>query len=249
MNSPDAPEGLVHKNKLLMIGKLAATLSHEIRSPLSVLKLNLHYLDMYYGGLDSEAKESLSACIESVDRIHFMIENILEFSKKPTTEIEATSLNQLAEKAVFFLNKLAQSKQITIKEEYEHSIPELAIVKNKFLQVLINIITNAIEASPAGSEIIIKSYTKFIGEKNCVIIEIEDFGEGMSKHEKEKIFEDFYTTKKEGTGLGLSVCKSILKDFGANITFQSEKQKGTKFFITIPISIDGPNDDSENTNN
>lgn len=239
MESPERPEGLVHKNKLLLIGKLAATLSHEIRSPLSVLKLNLHYLNMYYSGLDNEAKESLAACIESADRIHAMIESILEFSKKPTVEIETSSINQLSEKAVFFLQKYALSKQIIIQEQYDHSLPELSLVKNKMLQVLINVLTNAIDASPNSSEIYLRTYSQCINKGKQVVVEFQDFGSGIDDSIKEKVFEDFYTTKKEGTGLGLSVCKSILNDFGADISFISEKNKGTRFFITIPFSIDG----------
>jgi signal transduction histidine kinase len=168
-----------------------------------------------------------------------MIESILEFSKKPTVEIETTSINHLAEKAVFFLQKYALSKQITIKEQYDHSLPELCLVKNKMLQVLINVLTNAIDSSPQSSEIYLRTYSQSVNSRKQAVIEFEDFGSGIDDSIREKVFEDFYTTKKEGTGLGLSVCKSILNDFGADISFVSEKNKGTKFFITIPFSIDG----------
>jgi len=226
----------IHKNRLLIVGKLAATLSHEIRSPLSVLKLNLHYLNTYETDFSDEVKESLEACIESTNRIQYLIESILEFSKKSLDNNQECSVNQLIKKALGLVNKIAANKHIIVNDDCSKDIPIVVLECNKLLQVIINLLTNAIEASNEKSTVIISSSIFNENSKDYIKIEVQDFGVGMTECQKKQIFQDFFTSKKEGTGLGLSVCKSIMNEFNGDITFESKLGEGTKFIVFFPIN-------------
>ena len=226
----------IHKNRLLIVGKLAATLSHEIRSPLSVLKLNLHYLNTYETDFSDEVKESLEACIESTNRIQYLIESILEFSKKSLDNNQECSVNQLIKKALGLVNKIAANKHIIVNDDCSKDIPIVVLECNKLLQVIINLLANAIEASNEKSTVIISSSIFNENSKDYIKIEVQDFGVGMTECQKKQIFQDFFTSKKEGTGLGLSVCKSIMNEFNGDITFESKLGEGTKFIVFFPIN-------------
>ncbi len=224
--------GEIQKNKLEILGKLSASLSHEIRNPLSAIKLNLKLLQMSSNGsINEEEKEYLSICNEAADRIENLIENILEFARTSSKDNITNSLNEIAMIAIKILQPLASRKSIQIKCELCSKLEPYELNKNKILQVIINLITNAIEASDRNSEIIVKTYNKKINNKKYIVLEVEDHGEGIPEDNKDKIFQEFYTSKKSGTGVGLNVCKNILEEYNAEIKFKSYPNLGTSFFI------------------
>lgn len=227
----------IQENKLLLLGRLAATLSHEIRNPLSALKLNLNYLQMLTEDKNSEMAESVNSSLEVVDRIQTLIESILEFSRRSTLDIEISSLNHLVNKAVNLLSGTAEKHSIKLIKKLDPKLPEIPLNNNKIIQVIINLVTNAIESSEKGEQIVIKTYFEYTENFKFVILEVEDFGTGISEEDQKLIFKDFFTKKKTGTGLGLSVCKTILDEFNAELYFKSTVGEGTKFFVKFPISI------------
>lgn len=216
------------------MGKLSATLAHEIRNPLSALKLNLNYLKMSEEEFDPEVNECLNSCVEAVERIQDLIENTLEFSRSPYKDEKETSLNEISMQAVDILSGTAKKKNLNIVSELDDKLPMLLVNRNKILQVFINLITNAIDASERNTNITLRSYQN---SKKDVIFEVEDKGVGIKEDVKDKIFSDFYTNKKQGTGLGLSVCKKLLEEYESEITFKSEENKGTCFKILFPQKI------------
>jgi signal transduction histidine kinase len=224
----------IQSNKLELLGKLAATLSHEIRNPLSVLKLNLHFLKIYSENVDKESYDIILACEVALERITKLMENILEFSRRPMDELEVTSINEIVEQAMVILNPVATKNSISFVKQLNESVMPLNVNKNKILQVILNLLTNAIEASNNGGSIIVKT-TK--SEKNgsaIIRLMIEDFGVGIKDTEKGNVFKEFYTNKKTGTGIGLSVCKKLLEEHNADIYFDSQYGKGTRFFVDFP---------------
>ena len=216
------------------MGKLSATLAHEIRNPLSALKLNLNYLKMSEEEFDPEVIECLNSCVEAADRIQDLIENTLEFSRTPTRDEKEININEVSVQAVDILTGTAKKKNIDIISELDEKLPFVILNRNKVLQVFINLITNAIDASERNSFIKLRSYQN---NKKDVVFEVEDKGVGISEEAKEKIFTDFYTNKRHGTGLGLSVCKKLLEDYGCEISFESEENKGTCFKVLFPHKI------------
>jgi signal transduction histidine kinase len=222
----------IFSNKLSILGKLAASLIHEIRSPLSVIKMNLEYIIMNDNNLSSETIESLNTCIESVNRMNFIVSNFSSFAKKVPKEENLVSINELTQLAIKIAQIEARMHNLQIEAELQDDIPNLRISRDKLLQVFLNLIYNAIESKNKENYINIKTYKR---DEHNIVWQIEDTGIGIEEKNKEKIFFDFYTNKENGTGLGLSVCKSILDEYGAKLEFESQYNVGTKFFITFPI--------------
>ena len=215
-----------------MLGKLAGGLAHDIRNPLSALKLNLNYLKSSKDNLDSESCECIDSCLEAVDRIQTIIENTLEFSKKPIREESLISLNDLARQAIDIVAGEARRKNIIFQSSLQANLPSISFNKNKLMQVMLNIMTNAVDASYKNEKVFVKTFSNNNGN---IVFEVEDFGIGIKEEDKSKIFNDFYTNKKGGTGLGLTVCKMLLEGTGAKIEFDSLEGKNTKFAVLLPL--------------
>lgn len=222
-----------HDNKLQLLGKLTASLSHEIKNPLSVLKLNLDYLKMSEDQYDEETNECIDASIEAVDLINELIQNTLEFSRKSKDDFELHQVNRIIYKSISITKGSAAKRSINFILNLDPNLPELEINETKILQVFVNLITNAVEASENNAQIIINSKLNDSGIK----IEVIDEGCGITSEDEEKIFTEFYTNKKDGTGLGLNVCKNILAEHDAEIFAKNNKSKGANFIVKFPIHI------------
>ncbi len=218
-------------NKLQILGKLSASLIHEIRNPLSVIKLNLDYLSMIDEKLSDEVAESISACSEATQRLLFLVENFSDFSKKHNLDTEICSINEVTKLAVNIMQVNATRINMYIDTELQSDLPSVYFQKDKLLQVFLNLISNAIEAENKKDTIFVRTYLDETKKGDKIFWEVEDNGKGIKDTQREKIFQDFYTSKKRGTGLGLSVCRNLLKEFNAEINFKSRPGLGTKFFI------------------
>lgn len=217
----------VHDNKLQILGKLAASLTHEIKNPLSVLKLNLDYLKMSKEKYDEETNECIDASLEAADIINQLIHNTLEFSRKTKDDFEEISLNEIIKKAINITKGLASKRNVSFDLNLNDSIQEITANETNILQVFINIISNGIEASVNNSKIIINTYQ----QNGNICAEVIDEGVGICEDDHEKVFEEFYTNKEGGTGLGLSVCKTILQEHEAQYSLTNNETNGTRFNI------------------
>ena len=218
-------------NKLQILGKLSASLIHEIRNPLSVIKLNLDYLSMLDETMSDEVHESILACTEATQRLLFLVENFSDFSKKHNLDTEICSINDMTKLAVNIMQVNATRINMYIETELQPDLPSIYFQKDKLLQVFLNLISNAIEAENKRDTIFVHTYLDETKDGDKIFWEVEDNGKGIKDAQRSKIFQDFYTSKKQGTGLGLGVCKKLLKEFNAEIDFKSKPGLGTKFFI------------------
>jgi len=166
----------------------------------------------------------------------FLIQNFSDFSKKHSLETELCSINDVTQIAVNIMQSNACRINMYIETELQPNLPSIYFPKDKLLQVFLNLITNAIEAENCKNTIFVRSYLDDRDDKRIIYWEVEDNGVGIKDEHKEKIFEDFYTSKKQGTGLGLSVCKKLLNEFNAEIEFKSTYGQGSKFFIKFNLS-------------
>ncbi|PID62494.1 MAG: hypothetical protein CR986_01635 [Ignavibacteriae bacterium] len=223
----------VHENKLQILGKLAATLTHEIKNPLSVLKLNLDYLKLGKDNYDAETNECIESSIEAADLINQLVYNTLEFSKKNEDSFSYCDLNSIVKKSLKIMKGHVKTKAISLQLELSDDLTHITGNEINLVQVFINIISNSIEASNKGSKIIIRTYSNL----NNVCAEVIDEGKGINKNEIEKIFDEFYTKKNKGTGLGLSICKTILNKHNAKFSITNNKVKGTKVKIEFSNNI------------
>jgi signal transduction histidine kinase len=226
-------EDYIQNNKLTLLGKLTAGLLHEIRNPLTVIKLNLDYLNMFEKELSSELRESVASSLEAFERINFIISDVLDFTRKSGDRQKSVSINTIAERAIDIISFTASKRNINVIKEFDPNIPEININENKLLQVMLNLINNSIEASKDKSDIYVRTSYAETPENKKIVWEVEDFGCGIKDEDKEKILSGFYTSKVKGSGVGLTVCKRLLEEMGGQLGFESEYGKGSRFFITF----------------
>jgi signal transduction histidine kinase len=234
----------VQDDKLKLLGKLSASLLHDLRNPLSVVKLNLDYLKMIETELPKEAVESVDVCLDALARIQYLIDDILTFTRKNFNGKKVCNINDITQSAYDIMRSNAERKNIKLNLDLDSSLPGTYFDKSKLLQVFINLITNAIESCDSNGEIFIRTFRE---DKEYLLWEIKDNGAGISEEDKGKIFQDFYTSKEKGTGLGLSVCKMLLEECQANLDFESSLGVGTKFFIKFNPELKQENVEIQNT--
>ncbi len=242
--------GDIQNNKLHLIGKLTASLIHEIRNPLSVIKLNLDLIKME-DDLPKEVLESVNDSLSATNRIEYMVDSLLSFARVVSHGKEHLSLNSITKNSIELLVVKASKYGVKITTDFSDVLPHVYADKNKLLQVFLNLVTNAIESCDEnnGGEITIKTYSVGNNGDKTVYWTVTDNGIGIAKDEQEKIFDDFYTSKENGTGLGLSVCKMLANEQEAELDFESEFGVGTTFKITFNENRMKKLYEAENSNN
>ncbi len=226
----------IQNNKLQLLGKLAASLVHEIRNPLSAIRLNVEYISIDKETLTTDQIECLDSSKEAIERIQNIIENVLELSRRGAADYETHSLNDVVLSGIKIMNPFAETKSIFLKLELAHDLPHFQFNRNRVLQIIVNLITNAIEASQKGDNIKIITHLEKNGAEHKAVLSVQDVGHGIDESHQHKIFSDFFTNKSSGTGIGLSVCKSIMEEHGGEISFTSEPGTGSVFFVKFPCS-------------
>lgn len=229
-NAKKLQEQLAQQEKLASIGLLAGGIAHEINNPLGGI---LIFSQMLMRELPKEGSHYQDAVeIENAaQRCKEIVSQLLEFARSNSqSNLEPTSLDEAIEVAIKFAKMGIKDEKINI--HYNNTLEKkdnIRADKNKLIQVILNIIQNAIHACKNNGDIHIN--TKLQGKK--ILVSIEDTGSGIKKSDLNKIFDPFFTTKEpgEGTGLGLSICYRILNEMGADIRVDSKNRKGTTFTI------------------
>lgn len=232
-------------NELKRIDKLkdefVSMVSHELRTPLTSIKAYAETLmDMAEeGGIEHNF---LSIINEESERLNRLINDILDLSKIEAGKMEfiyeRNDINEVVEKAVKNMKSYAETKRIKIEQVLDYNADKILFDKDRILQVLLNLINNAIKFTNEGDTLFIR--TQEYDEK-YVSIEIEDHGLGVSKENLESIFEKFkqaqniLTRNVGGTGLGLPICKKIVEEHYGKIWVESEKNQKTVFKVLLPI--------------
>jgi len=218
------------KDKLAAVGTLAAGVAHEIRNPLSSIKGYATYFGSLFDS-DSDNQKAASIMAEEVDRVNRVISELLEFARPMQLEIKETSISELVDKALRLIKYEAKTAKVKIISSIEPAIPDIAVDKDRFTQVLLNIFINGIQAMESGGSLNIRALTR----GNRLHFEISDTGGGISAADQANIFNPYFTTKKKGTGLGLAIAFKIIENHGGDITIESAEGKGTTFVISLPM--------------
>lgn len=233
-------ENIIQKTKILKelqraekmnaIGQLAASVAHEIRNPMTVVK---GFLQIFKSKKELSAEEQMfvKLMIEEMNRAETIINDYLSLAKPDMENTEKVDAVVLAHKAMDLMNSYAMmSKNIELETVIED---EITVIGNRseLIQVLINILKNGIEAMKDGGTLSLKVYKK---EGNGVF-EIRDNGIGMTEEELARLGTAFYSLKEKGTGMGLMVCYQIIERMKGKIEVVSEKWQGTTFTITVPL--------------
>jgi C4-dicarboxylate-specific signal transduction histidine kinase len=233
-------EEVVRKNKLMELGTVAAGIAHEIRNPLASIKTFAQLLPTK--GDDPEFKNEFSKLVtKDVDRISKVVESMLAFARPAGVKVADYWAAELVDEAVLLVEPRFKSKEIHFKKEAAKDL-RLRVDKQQMLQVLVNLLNNAVDALGPGGTVSISASARAVNNfgvgsqrQEFVVIEVADTGVGMTAAMRQRVFEPFFTTKKHGTGLGLSISQKIVHDHGGVITVSSVEGKGTTFHIHLPL--------------
>ncbi len=222
-------EVLKNQEKLAAIGKLAAGIAHEIRNPLASISGSVQLLSTQAG--TDEDKKLFNIVIRETDRLNLLISEFLDYAKplpKPTDRVSLTSLMGEVLELISYNKKLRTD--IKLERLWEGEVFILGY-KDKLKQAFLNIIINAYQAMDKAENPSLK--VSIERDKGLAILRIRDSGCGMKEETRRRIFEPFYTTKSQGTGLGLAVTHKVFEGHGGSIMVESEEGKGTEFVIKI----------------
>lgn len=216
--------------KLIAMGELASGVAHEVRNPLNSINMIAQRLEKEYSDkINSEDFSTLSNVLKTESaRVNNIIEQFLKFARPPKLNFNVVSVKDFLEdiKQITDISVSEKGLSLTVKIENEKN---LEIDTEQMKQVFINLIQNAVDATPAGGNINITFKTK----NGKSIFEVEDTGTGIPDEILNKIFNIYFTTKSRGIGLGLSIVQQIVSQHNGNIYVESRKEKGTKFILEI----------------
>jgi signal transduction histidine kinase len=225
---------LIQADKLSSMGRVAAGLAHEIKNPLAAVKGMIQTLDA-----DSQDEEFMndfrSVVPKEIERLNNLADNLTKLGKSTDLKFQPVKVNDVIEKALKLFGKQCQNQGIRVVSELAPA-SEITGDPEQLAQVFINLILNALQAMPNGGTLEIKSQKSKVKNNESIIIEITDTGHGIPQSDLKNIFEPFFSTKKEGSGLGLAVIYKIIKDHGGEIEVESEVNKGTRFRVALPSS-------------
>lgn len=212
-----------------MVGQLAASLSHEIRNPLAVVRGHLQFL----GATEEQAalRGQYEMMIEQLDRVNIMLQDFLDLAKERLKQSAPDSLSTIIARIRPMLESEAYLAGVTLTIELEET-PEFLLCADDIQQLLLNLYRNALEATPAGGEVSIKVG---LSSQQQHYLKISDTGCGMTPEMLAKVGTPFMTTKPHGTGLGLLQCVNIAKSYDADFSIQSQPQQGTCVTVCFPV--------------
>ena len=228
-------EVLLQTEKMVSVGRLASGVAHEINNPLGGIAICFN--NLMKPGMDEETrKEHVELINDCLQRIKKIVGHLLDFSKSTVTEKSLTNLNDLLERQLLLIKYSAEGKAITIVRDFGGNLPDISVDRAKLGQVFLNMFLNAINAMQAmdnGGLLTIRTRQT----DGFYEVQIRDTGTGIPSEIMSEIFDPFFTTKAVGigTGLGLSVSKSIIEQHGGVIEVESEVGVGTAFRVRLPV--------------
>jgi len=229
---------LIQSEKLSAMGRMASQLAHELNNPIYGI-MNCVELAKEAVPETHSKRKFLELAANECRRTSGLLLKMLKFFKPDQDEKRPTQINKLLEETLLFYDRQFKNLNIRVTFEPAHDLPPIVAVAGQLKQVFINMIINANTAMPTGGELRIVS--QFDPQREEVAVSIQDTGVGIPGKNLDKIFEAFFTTKKDvkGVGLGLSICYELIRNHGGRIDVQSEIAQGTTFTIYFPLNQTG----------
>lgn len=231
---------LVTSEKMASLGKLAATVAHEVNNPLfgmlTYARLGLKEIDRE--GVAEARRANLGEYLKVIEReskrCGEIMKNLLAFARQTAPQRAMHNINTLVERATALIRHQLEMQEIAFRADLDPALPEISCDAGKIQQVLLVLLVNATEATPNGGSLAVSTRYDAGGER--VLIRVRDTGSGIPQEVQEQIFEPFFTTKENQhrTGLGLAIAKGILEQHGGAIRFESTPGEGTEFTVSLP---------------
>jgi two-component system sensor histidine kinase HydH len=221
---------LVQAERLAAIGKAVSEVAHDMKTPLTIIGGFATLVSKKLSSEDPNQKR-LGLVMQETERLDSMVKQMLDFGHPLELQTTKTSLNELLIETTEIAEPLSKNSAVDLRVDLEPSLPRLPLDGPRIKQVLLNLITNAVEASPAGECVLIRT----VLESHAVALEVVDHGLGITEEHRHRVFDPFFSTKKGGTGLGLGIVKKIVEAHGGDVSFQSNPEKGATFRVHFPF--------------
>ncbi|MBN1898351.1 MAG: HAMP domain-containing protein [Spirochaetes bacterium] len=230
-------QALFHAQRIAAWRDIARKIAHEIKNPLTPIKLSAERLLKKADSKDFKKilNKSVKTISKEVDTLKTLVTEFSEFARMPHLKLSVENLNHIIIETLFMFEAVPH---IEITTDLEKELPLLSLDKQKIKEVIVNIINNSITALEKQKEahVNIKTWTKSNVFGRFIYLEVSDNGPGMDKQVMEKVFDPYFTTRKEGTGLGLSIVEKIVTEHHGKVRCESEPGKGTKIIIELNAS-------------
>jgi signal transduction histidine kinase len=226
---------LVVAERMATVGKLSLKVAHEVRNPIAAIELNAELvgdLVRERGGADMEEAATLVTAIrEQVNALDTITEEYLAFARFPRPQYDEDSVNEMVAALVEFVRPVAARQGSTVEATTDQTVPPMAIDRTLLRQSILNLVKNGLEALGRGGKLTVS--TRRVDDH--VEIAIQDTGPGIASDVGKRLFEQFFTTKPQGTGLGLYISRQIIEQHGGTLRWESAPGAGTTFTATLPI--------------
>ena len=224
-------EQLRKTERIAELGTLASGMAHEIGTPMNVILGRAEYL--LKRTTDEGMKKGLATIVTQIERITKVINQLLAFARRKTPEWRLVDLGEIMENSLEMFQERMTHNRVTVEKAIEADMPPVPADRDQLIQVLINLVMNSLHAMPEGGRLGLS----LDREGGNVRLGVSDTGHGMPEEIRSKIFEPFFTTKDfgKGTGLGLTVVKGIVEEHGGTIVVESAVDKGTTFWVLLPL--------------
>ncbi|MFN2108318.1 MAG: ATP-binding protein [Anaerolineae bacterium] len=221
---------LIQAEKMAAVGRLAASLAHEINNPLQAIQNSLH-LSLHQGLEEEKRRQFLEMAQQEVTRLVQIVRRMLDFYR-PSSAMQPLDVNRPVEDALAIAGKRLQQARIEVVSRLSSNLPPTRGAPNQLTQVFLNIIINALEAMPDGGTLWVG--TAYHAERRQIVVAFRDSGPGIAAEMREHMFEPFHTSKSTGTGLGLAISYGIVERHGGMIEVESPPGSGTTFIVRLP---------------
>ncbi len=226
------------REQLVELGQLAGGLAHEIKNPLSTINVNLQLLSEDVARPDRDESGRLLRRLQSVqketDRVRGILDDFLRYAGKYELNLESIDLCCLLGELADFFAPQADAARVIMRTDLPSSPVRCRGDANLLKQALLNLMINAVQATDAGGELIVR----LSAGAGRASLEVIDTGRGIAKEDLDKLFQVYYSTKKGGTGLGLPTTRRIVREHGGSIRAESQPGTGTRFVISLPLIED-----------
>jgi len=244
------------RDRLASLGELSAGVAHEIRNPLTGIATSAQILRRRLESGDTRA-QFVDLILEESARLERIVEGLLQFARPAAPQLQRQSILPALDKALTLVHELAVRQDVLLHVERASEVPPIFVDHDQLLQVVLNVLMNALQALAKGGEIRVSlkparkraATRSAIGRRandrleppgemplvDVVEIRVQDNGPGIPAADLARVFDPFYTTRAQGTGLGLSICQSIIREHGGTITIESVVGQGTAVIIDLPV--------------
>jgi len=235
-NLQTAQDAVRRSERLAALGQLTAGLAHELRNPLGTMKSSAELLTRQVAKENEIAREMAGYIAEEVDRTNSLITRFLDFARPQHLKPQKGDLAELLDRVIarFEREKSGATASVSVYKNYSPDVPPVAFDAELLERALLNLVTNAGQASPAGAVITVKTQLVETGKGRSVEVAVIDRGSGIDAKNLQSIFNPFFTTKSEGVGLGLAIVSKIVDEHGGQIAVESTLGEGSVFRVFLP---------------